>query len=382
MSRTEESQAMNRFLVIGATGAGMSRFRGRLLEDLVHAGFQVWAVADYDNELDRRRVCERGAQPVSAPLSRASINPLHDLAYMARLLLLMLKLRPDHVLLYTIKPVIYGGIACRLLGVRRYYGLVTGTGTAFAPSSSVGKRFLLRLVVFLYRTALRRAGRVFFQNRDDRGLFVRLEIVPASSTVVVPGSGVDLDEFRFAEPTVHQNIRFLFVGRYLRDKGFLDFLGAAARLKSVHQEAEFFLAGRLDERSGHDERVALDLAVARQEVRDLGFVEDVGVWLRGCDVLVLPSYGEGMPRAVLEAMSTGRPVITTDAPGCRDTVVSGESGLVIDVGNIDELVKAMTFFIENPASAARMGRAARHAAESRFAVEHVNRQMMSGMGLG
>lgn len=368
-------------MVIGATGAGMSRFRGRLLEDLAQAGFQVWAVADYENELDRERVSQRGARPVSTPLSRASTNPFRDMVYMLRLLLLILEVRPERVLLYTIKPVIYGGLLCRLLGIRCYYGLVTGTGAAFSPSGS-RRRLLLRMVVFLYRAALKHAGRVFFQNRDDRQLFVRMGIVAEQNSLVVAGSGVDLGEFRFAEPVLHQSIRFLFVGRFLRDKGFVDFLSAASRLKPEHQNVEFLLAGRLDERSGREERTALQEATSRQVVTDLGFVEDIANCLRACDVLVLPSYGEGMPRSVLEAMSTGRPVITTDVPGCREAVTSGKNGLVVNVGSVDELAEAMTFFIHDPEAIARMGRAARHAAESRFAVEHVNRQMMSGMGLG
>lgn len=372
---------MRRVLVLGASGGGMARFRRHLLADIARSGAEVFAVADYESERDRALVARHDAVPIHLPLRRAGVNPLGELLCLVRIARLLARLRPDTVLLYTIKPVIYGGLACRALRIRRRYAMITGAGAMFTPRAD-GTR-LRGLVERLYRHAMHGMPRVFFQNEDDMRLFVGRGMTTCEQARVVPGSGIDLDEFSFrAMRGSEQGVRFLFLGRYLADKGFVDFLRAARAVRArAGEKARFLVAGRFDPRSGPEERDALDAAVTDGVVHDLGFVEDVPALLADIDVLVLPSYGEGVPHSVLEAMAVGRAVVTTDAPGCRDTVRDGDNGRLVPTGDVERLADVLAELAAAPQRLPAMGRASRALAERRFGVARVNRIMLANMGM-
>lgn len=370
---------MTRVVVMGAAGTGMARFRKNLLADLAMRAERVYAVADYERERDRRTVIEHHAVPVDLPLQRAGLNPLHELGTLFRIARVIRKTRPDLVLLYTIKPVIYGGLVCRALGIPSCYGMITGIGSTFEPTATGRTTLLRRLVEKLYRTALGRMRKVIFQNEDNRRLFVDNGLVDESRTVVVPGSGVDPEEFRFHEMPPLQRVRFLYLGRYLTDKGFTSYLNAARRVHSTSSGAEFFVAGRFDPRSREQERQLLRDAVGDGVVRDLGFIDDVAACLRKIHVLVLPSHGEGVPRSVLEAMAIGRAIVTTDAPGCRDTVEDGENGRLVPTGDDARLAEAMRKLVEERERLPAMGRLSRDAVLDHFSVARINRLMLEVM---
>ena len=294
----------------------------------------------------------------------------------------MRRTQPDVVLAYTIKPVIYGTLAAWLVGVSRRYALITGLGYAFTGHAFGGIRSKVSAVVqFLYKQALCRVHKVFFQNTDDQALFYQLGLLPASTaSVVVNGSGVDLDSFSFT-PLPPGAPHFLLIARLLGDKGVREYAQAAQRIKANHTDVQFSLVGWIDENPDAITQSELDNWLTAGTLNYLGCLQDVRPSIAQCTVYVLPSYREGTPRTVLEAMAMGRAVITTNAPGCRETVLNGENGFLVPVKSVDALVVAMEQFIREPDLARQMGQRGRVLVEEKFNVHSVNAVMLHEMGL-
>ncbi|MER1967986.1 glycosyltransferase family 4 protein [Castellaniella sp. GW247-6E4] len=373
-----------RFLLVGGFAESLLNFRGALIDELLRAGVEVHVAAP---GLDQGEVAQalrsRGAIPHDIPLQRTGMNPVADMVAIRDLRRLMISLRPDVFLGYTVKPVIYGLLAARFAGVKRRYALITGLGYAFqSQQAGVKARLVSGVVRGLYRLSLRGADRVFFQNRDDEELFGALGFLGTEvPSEVVNGSGVDTDHFECV-PVPEGRVVFLMIARLLVAKGVREYARAAKVLRREHPDASFRLAGWLD--GGPDSIGADELAtwVDGGILEYLGRLADVRPALRECTVYVLPSYREGTPRTVLEAMATGRAVITTDAPGCRETVVDGENGYLVPVGDDDELAAAMRRLIAAPHVVREMGVRSRSIAEEKYDVRRVNAAMLRGMGIG
>lgn len=315
------------------------------------------------------------------PLRRTGLNPWLDMLAVFALIRVFLKVRPDVVLSYTIKPVVYGSIAAWICGIPKRFALVTGLGYAFqTDEAGRARRWLRRLVTGLYRFALKRVEVVFFQNPDDERLFRDEGILAGNSrTCIVNGSGVNLCQFDVAPLPKEQS--YLLIGRLLGSKGVREYVKAARRVKNAYPSARFAIVGWVDENPDAIRPEELDSWVAEGVVEYLGRMADVRGAIADSSVYVLPSYREGTPRTVLEAMAMGRAVITTDAPGCRETVVDGDNGFLVPVKAVDELVKAMVRFIEDPELGVRMGRRSRQIAEERYDVHRVNGVMLREMGI-
>ncbi len=315
------------------------------------------------------------------PLRRTGMNPLGDIRLLVALVRLMRSKRPDLVFGYTIKAAIYGLIAAAIARVPRRHVLITGVGYAFTGKAA-GKRWLTQqIAILLYRTALRFADTIFFQNPDDERLFrQRALLTGGARSVVVNGSGIDLEQFAPAALPSGPP-QFLLVARLLSTKGIREYAAAAEMVRRAHPEAEFHLVGGFDE---NPDAIAVGEVQAWQSKGILawhGEVDDVRPRLADCHVFVLPSYREGTPRSVLEAMAMGRPIITTDAPGCRETVVDGENGFLVPPGSIAALAEVMERFLAKPKLFERMGRRSRELAERKYDVREVNRRMMRHMEL-
>lgn len=369
-----------RVLLIGSFADSVRKFRGPLIEELQAKGVQVHvAVPDFEGAVDLKNWTERQDLGLhNIPLRRTGTNPFADVMLLVRLYRLMRQLRPSATLSYTIKPVIYGTIAAWLAGVQQRYALVTGLGYAFTESR---KGVLIRVVRILYRFALGKAEKVIFQNPDDERMFRELQLLPAFvPSVVVNGSGVDLLEFSM-QPLPYTSPVFLMIGRLLGDKGVREYAQAAREVKATFPFAVFRLAGWIDSNPDAVTRVELDQWVQDGTLEFLGKLEDVRPAIAEATVYVLPSYREGTPRTVLEAMAMGRPIITTDAPGCRETVIEGENGYLVPLKSVDGLVEAMQRFLHNPRLAARMGRRSREIAEDKYDVAKVNAVMLREMGI-
>jgi len=342
-------------------------FRRGLIAALLDDGHRVTVLAPSDEALGKLR--EMGCDTVALEMDRKGMSPLRDAMLALRFARHFRALRPDAVLSYTIKNNVFGAIAARLTRVP-FLPNVTGLGTAFLSGSR-----LQRLVERLYRVAFARVPVVFFQNVDDRDLFLRSGLVRSGQVRLLPGSGIDLEYFapRPRPRSAGDGVTFLMIARVLRDKGVIEYAEAAAALRHDHPNARFLLLGPM----GSENRTAIDPDVVRAwqgsgVIDYLGVCDDVRPEIAAADCVVLPSYREGMPRSLLEAGAMARPVVATDVPGCRHVVADGETGVLCRARDAESLRDAMARVIAMPPDAREaMGRAARARMEAVYGEAHV-----------
>ena len=370
---------MPHIIIIGALPESLLNFRGDLIKTLAARNCKVTAMAasagaSVVSDLDRL-----GADFKSFPVQRSGLNPGSDLETWRALRKTFQALQPDVILAYTIKPVIWGGLASRAVPKARFYALVTGLGFAFQGDNPI-RKLLSHLVSGLYRLSLRRADKIIFQNPDNLNEFVARGIVPASKCVIINGSGVDIQRFT-QTPLAEGQCTFLAIGRLLGDKGFREYAQAAQIVKALYPDTVFQLLGPED--PSPDGIPVAEVQHWQQQgwLEYLGSTDDVRPYLQQCHIYVLPSYHEGMPRMVLEAMSIGRPILTTDVPGCRETVISGENGYLVPKADAQALAGRMIWFIENRGQWQRLGARSRELAEEKYDVHKVNAQLIEIMGL-
>lgn len=373
-----------RVFVVAGQAQSLTNFRGPLLRSMVAAGHQVMAAApDLTPDSQTARTLEAaGVKTYDIALSRNGLNPFADLRTLWGLFRLFRRTHPEVLLAYTIKPVIWAGLAARISGTGRFYPLITGLGYAFTGEAR-GKRAATRkIAILLYRLALRRAAGVIFQNPDDAAEFRSLGILSKSDqkVFVVNGSGVDTDYFTPVD-FPDGPVTFVLIARLLGDKGVREFAAAAGILRDRGVLAKFRLVGGTDSNA---DSIHANEAKSWHESGVLdwrGRQEDVRPEIAAAHVLVLPSYREGTPRSILEAMAMGRPIITTDAPGCRETVTQDRNGLLIPCRDSLALADCMQRFVSEPSLIAPMGQQSRRIACDRYDVHKVNAAMMEIMGL-
>ena len=338
-----------------------------LIRALKDAGYEPVVIAPQDHAAEARMQA-LGVERIPVRMDRSGANPWADLRLLARYRALLRQLRPAAYLGYTIKPNIYGSLAAASLGIPALPN-VSGLGTAFIRGGA-----LQSLVTALYRVGFARAPVVFFQNDEDRQLFVARRIVRADQARVLPGSGVDLERFAPASPPPDP-LTFLLIARLLRDKGVVEFADAARSLRAELPNARFQLLGPIDEGN----RTAISRAELDSWVRDgviehLGTTDDVRPSIAAASAVVLPSYREGLPRSLLEAGAMARPLIATDVPGCRDVVEEGVNGYLCRARDARSLAQAMRRFADlPPAERLAMGDAGRRKVQERFSEEFVVR---------
>jgi glycosyltransferase involved in cell wall biosynthesis len=370
--------------LISNNAFSLVNFRGPLIKALRARGVTVYALAPDYTAQTCEAIAALGAEPVHITLERTGMNPLKDARDILRLTQQLRRLGPDATLGYFIKPVIYGSLAARLAGVPRRYALVAGLGYAFdsnGQKTSLKRQVLHSVSSRLYRQAFRVCDRVFFQNTDDIEYFTQRRILDPRKAVRVNGTGVDLEHFAPAPP-VTAPVTFLLMARLLRAKGICEFAGAARRIKAAYPESRFVLLGEPDSNPDSLTRAEVEAWVREGILEWPGQVQGVRPWIAQSSVYVLPSYyREGVPRSTQEAMAMGRPVITTDNTGCRQTVIDGVNGFLVPVRNAAALTDAMRKFIEQPALIETMGRESRRLAGERFDVHAINRRILAEMGL-
>ena len=368
-----------RFLVISNFAASLLGFRHALICALQARGLDVHVAAPELSAGDplRLKLEAQGLTVHSIPMNRTGTNPIADLRSLWALWRLMRQIKPQAVLGYTVKPVIYGLLAARLAGVPRRFALITGLGYAFQGD---GKRWRMQaLVQRLYALALSKVDMVFFQNPDDAALFNERGIVRNDSPVcIVNGSGVDVAEFHLVDIPLGAP-SFLLIARLLGDKGVREYAQAATQIRARHPDVRFSIAGWIDENPDAIKQHELDAWIAAGALDFWGRLSDVRPAIAQSSVYVLPSYREGTPRTVLEAMAMGRAIITTDAPGCRETVVNGKNGFLVAVKSVEALKKAMQVFVDDQNLAAVMGKQSREMALARYDVHQVNAVMLHAM---
>jgi len=367
-----------RVVLFGSFAPSLTLFRGRLIEAMVARGHQVFALAPDmapDIVADLKAL---GATPRTVPLGRTSLDPFEANRSAGAIADLFAELRPDIVLAYTIKPIVLGGPAARSVGAR-FVPVVTGLGYAFTGGFEPKRMLARTMASLLYRRAFGAAEIAIFQNPDDLADFRRLRLLRRRlPTAIINGSGVDIDHY--AQAPLPPEPSFLMIARLLGDKGVREYGEAARRLKQDFPHVPVSLVGYLDSAPDGISQAQLDAIVAGG-VAYIGVLHEVRPAFAAHSIYVLPSYREGTPRSVLEALSMGRPVITTDAPGCRETVVPGVNGLLVPPRNAGALYEAMAELVRNPERLPAMGQASRRIAEEKYDVRKVNEDLLRHAGL-
>lgn len=350
------------------TSWALTNYRLGLLRALREAGYSLVALVPADD--GSARLEAEGIEIRAIPIAAHSTSPYAEAKLLAAYLRHLRELRPAAFLGFTIKPNIYGSLAARLAATP-VINNITGLGLAFT------NRGLLRLVVgALYRVAFRSSHRVFFQNRESRDLFLSQGLVRKEQAALLPGSGIDLEKFTPSAGTATENaeVTFLLPSRLMWSKGIGEYSAAAARIRKERPGTRFQVLGALEPNSNRD---AIDEAQMRewegQGIEYLGATSDVRPFFEAADCVVLPSYyPEGVPRALIEAAAMGKPVVTTDTPGCRDVVDSGQTGYLCAARSVESLVEAMLRVVDvAPSGRAAMGSLARKKMEREFGEQRV-----------
>lgn len=353
-------------LLVSNDIGNLYRFRGALISEFVCRGYQVFAAAPPQSGPYQARIEALGAVFCPWDICRTGRNPLPDLLAAVRLARLTRRVRPDIFFGYTIKPVIYGMLAARLVGVPWRTAMITGLGYAFMHGEKFSGKIVQSLGWLGYRAALSQANVVVFQNEDDIGSFRKWGLLAKHVLVgKVNGSGVDIEQYS-ERPLPEGQPVFLMMARLLRDKGVYEFITAARQVRQRLPLARFLLVGAPDSNPTAIRQSEVDGWIAEGLIDYRGHLEDPRPALAEAHIFVLPSYREGTPRVNLEAMAIGRAIITTDVVGCRETVVDGVTGLLVPSHDPVPLAEAMIRLGSDLALAARMGKAGRRLCEERF----------------
>ena len=354
-------------LVVVNSAWNVINFRAGVIKGLKAKGFRVIAVAPVD--IDRTLLEDLACEFHEVKMLPQSLNPWVDLIFMTNLLWLIKRTRAKACLFYTTKPNVFGSLSARLVGVP-YVNNISGLGSVF-----IGEGWLVKLMTFLYRVALKGSSCVFFQNPDDRDLFVQQQIVRLDQTQLLPGSGVNLERFKPSDlvRSSDQPFSFILIARMIKDKGIVEFIEAAKEVHELHSNVEFQLLGFLG--------VQNPTAISKEQIEEwsqlpfvhyLGAADDVRPFIERSDCVVLPSYREGTPKALLEAAAMAKPIIATRVPGCKEVVEDGVTGYLCEVKSARDLAQKMIQMLELSAvQRARMGQLGRLKMEQQFSEQTV-----------
>ncbi len=373
---------MKKIVILSNTVAAVLNFRAHLITYLVKNSYKVYCFAtDYD-KASIQKVVQLGAEAVSYKLSRGGLNPIHDWRAVNELTNLLREIKPYIVLSSFAKPVIYGTVAANRAGVPRKAAMLEGLGYYFTnrPEKTKLKDVIIKKIqILLYKFALPKADLVIFLNNDDPNDLLRNHNIKVKKMLILGGIGLQLSQYK---PTIApiSPLSFLFIGRLLKDKGIVEFLKAAEIVKDSYPNVIFKVIGSIDnENPGKINESDFFPYVERKIIEYPGHVSNVNEWISNSSVFVLPSYREGFPRSTQEAMAIGRAVITTDVPGCRETVENDVNGFIIPKWSSEGLAKAIIHLIHNPNQIIEMGIKSRKIAEERYDGEHINNVLLKAM---
>ena len=373
-------------LIVSSDTHSLVNFRSSLINYFIKKGHKVTALTPkekYNKNLnyELKKLKNLGVKIHTYLLSRTGMNPFKDYFSYKSICEKIKKIQPDFILAYTAKPVIYTGIALRYFPKINFFPFITGVGYGFTDGFEIKRKIIRYLMILLYKSGLRGAKTVIFQNKDDKKLFLKLNLIfKNSKTAIVNGSGVDNNLFPFSLPS--KKPIFLMLSRLLIDKGVREYAEAAKIVKIKFPKAKFQLAGRLDKNPSCISLNELKDWINQGSIEYLKEISNVKKTISACRFYVLPSYREGTPRSVLEALSIGRPIITTDVPGCRETVINNENGLLAIPKDSNSLANAMIkLLMETDKKIEKMGRKSFILSKKKYAVQKVNKNISDIMGL-
>ena len=373
-----------KIVLIGTTGSSFYGFRADLIKLLIEQGHTVYALTSEYTEQCLWKIKALGAIPVTYSLSRGGLNPFADIQSFLQLKKILLTIQPDIAFSYFAKPVIYGSLAAKAANVSMKIGMLEGLGYTFTdqPHGQTLKTKLIRNIqVYLYKIALPCLDKMVFLNPDDESDLIKKYGLNVPEIHILGGIGLNLKDYEFSEARTNP-IRFLFIGRLLKEKGIFELIHAIRLVKQKYPQALFTILGAIDHQNmGALKQEELDDLIKEQLFEYPGHVANVNEWITESSVFILPSYREGVPRSTQEAMAIGRPVITTDVPGCRETVIDGLNGFLVPRWNATALAEKICYFIENPEQVKIMGLESYKIALNKFDAEKVNSKMIEIMGL-
>ncbi len=353
---------MGKIMILANSSGGLYDFRNELVTGLIGLGNEV--VISLPDDLRVPELTAEGARVIHTDINRRGMNPLEDLKLYKAYKKLIKEEKPDVVVTYTIKPNVYGGYACRKTGTP-YVSTITGLGSTF-QGGSFKRNLVKRLVVFMYRMGLKGCSCVFFQNSQNKKIFEDFGIVKGVKTKLVNGSGVDLKRHQPESYPGHEDdiIRFLYVGRLMKEKGTAEYLEAAHR---IHEEFGDKVSVAAIGYYEDDFKEQVEKAVEKGELKMIPFNKDIHPFLTEADVIVMPSYHEGMSNVLMEGSATARPVLASNISGCKEIVDDGVSGFLFEKANADSLFEAMKKIASLSATERKnMGLAARSKVEKEF----------------
>ncbi|MGV5005074.1 glycosyltransferase family 4 protein [Acinetobacter variabilis] len=371
--------------LIGTVASSFYGFRADLICTLSKKGHQVYAFTSEYTAEDLIKIEKLGATPITYTLNRGGLNPLADIVATYRLSKKIKIINPDLVFSYFSKPVIFGTLAAKLAQVPRVIGMLEGLGYTFTeqPEGLSKKTQLIKKIqVFLYKIALPQLDQLIFLNPDDPKDLIERYVINVKNIEVLGGIGLNLHHYKYSE-NFNSNISFIFIARLLAEKGIHDYIKAAKIVKEKYPSVKFTVLGAIDKEAlGSLKEEELENLVKTNIIEYPGHVSNVSEWIENSSVFVLPSYyREGVPRSTQEAMAIGRAVITTDVPGCRETVVDGVNGFLVPKWNPEALAEKMIYFIENPDQIQVMGAESYKIAVEKFDAEKVNQRLVNMLGL-
>ncbi|MCK4078408.1 MULTISPECIES: glycosyltransferase family 4 protein [Acinetobacter] len=373
-------------IMVGTVASSFYGFRADLICTLLKKGHQVYAFTSEYTAEDLIKIEKLGATPITYTLNRGGLNPLADIVATYRLSKKIKEINPDLVFSYFSKPVIFGTLAAKLAQVPRVIGMLEGLGYTFTeqPESLSKKTQLIKKIqVFLYKIALPQLDQLIFLNPDDPKDLLGKYAINVKNIEVLGGIGLNLQDYPYQPlSNIHLPLKFLFIGRLLKEKGIHEFVQAAKLVKEKYPETEFTVLGAIDHANlGALSEAELHQLIQTNIIHYPGHVSNVSDWIAENHIFVLPSYREGVPRSTQEAMAIGRAIITTDVPGCRETVEDGVNGFLVPKWNPEALAEKMIYFIEHPEQTQVMGAESYKIAVEKFDAEKVNQRLMNILGL-
>ncbi|WP_422682082.1 glycosyltransferase family 4 protein [Candidatus Methylopumilus universalis] len=355
-------------------------FRGPLIKELINKKVEVFAFAPDFDDFTRTQVSLLGAIPVDSHITRSNFTPFKDFFSIIKLSIQFKKYNLDAVFLYIIKPVIFGSIAAKIAKIPKIFAIIEGAGYVFTDHSrfSFFRWFLNKIVIFLYKISLNYTNKVFFLNKDDVQLFKKNRLIEPNKIILINGIGLNLSFFRYKKPYKKQ-LTFTIIARLLKEKGIYEFVDAARQIKNLNKNVKFLIVGSIDSNPSAISEFVVDAWVTEGLIEWVKHVNDIRPLLERTSVFVLPSYREGLPRSSQEAMALGRPIITTNVPGCKETVINRVNGFMVPAKNSQALFLAMHRFLEKPSLILNMGKESRKIAEKNFNVDKINQLILKSI---